>query len=76
MRNSFCDMCGKETSNLFELLECYRTKEIKDLCNECIKPVNNQLFNLRQVNHGWISRMLRVFIRHKKSRIKQRVGGV
>lgn len=37
-----CDICGKTGGNLVDLLKTYQTEDIKSICNECERVVNDK----------------------------------
>lgn len=43
-----CDICGV-ACNPTELRSDYQTKEIKEVCDECLKPLNDLLWAMRRV---------------------------
>lgn len=63
---SHCDMCGKSEFPLVSLRESYATKEITWLCQECESFANDQLYKLRSINHHWIAKTLKIFLRTKR----------
>ena len=34
-----CDICGQSGKSLYNILESFQTPEIKDVCNDCLKRV-------------------------------------
>lgn len=36
-----CDICGKNGQDLNTLLESFQTKEIKDVCHNCLRKVED-----------------------------------
>ena len=63
-----CDVCAKKCApyELVCLLSSYKTKQIEWICPECEREVSLQLDRLRSLYHGWIARMLKVWIRNKR----------
>lgn len=57
-----CDICGKEKESLNILNLEYRTDDIKDVCDECLRDTNDQLWKIREVttnmNEHWIKRYM------------------
>lgn len=71
---SHCDLCGKSIFPLVSLRDSYATNDIKWLCPDCEGFANDHLNRLREINHHWISRMLKVFLRQKRSFMKKGGG--
>ena len=46
-----CDICGKTGTSLVPLNADYQTNAIKDICGDCEREVNNQLWKIRTLNH-------------------------
>ena len=44
-----CDICGKVGTRLVDLHKEYQTTEIKQICPECEKVVNDTLWKIRAV---------------------------
>lgn len=44
-----CDICGKESSYLADLLSSHQTKEIKEVCRDCEKVLNEHKSKLQDV---------------------------
>lgn len=64
--STHCDMCGKSVFPLVSLRETYATNDIKWLCSECEAFANDHLSRLREINHKWVSRMLKAFLRQRR----------
>lgn len=47
-----CDICGKNTNPLADLLDVYQTEEIRQVCRDCEKAINRQLSKVRAVTHN------------------------
>lgn len=65
-----CDMCGAKCApyQMVALLSSYKTKDIEWICPSCEKETNDHLAKLKHISHGWCSRMLKVWMRNKKTR--------
>jgi hypothetical protein len=63
-----CDMCNKPTAPyaLVVLLDSYKTKDIEWICGDCEKVVNDHLWKLKNLQHGWVTRIFREWLSNKK----------
>ncbi len=64
-----CDICGT-TSSLYEmtdLLDSYRTDDIRSLCRSCEKWVNAELWKIRDENCETLKERIRERAGRKKS---------
>lgn len=61
-----CDLCEKEVraADLVELRAVYMTNQVKDVCSECQRQLNN----LVRDAHGCMARMIRLRIVRMKNR--------
>lgn len=62
-----CDICGKTGCNLETLNTQYQTDDIKDICSDCSRMVNNQLWKIRKINQKFCEYFLVSFMREKKN---------
>lgn len=76
MKISSCDMCARPQPDyaLTDLLSSYKTRQISKLCPECAKQADDHLEQLRLVNHKWYSRMLKIWLRHKRMIFRKVTG--
>jgi transposase-like protein len=70
--STHCDLCGQSNSLTTPLRDSYATKDIKYVCNTCGKFADDQLDKLRSINHNWISKMLKLFLRNKRKQFNKR----
>lgn len=63
-----CDICGKTGTSLNDLLDGYKTDEIKAICPECETTINKQLGKIRDVTHNIMRTLLKRFMRRLKER--------
>jgi protein-arginine kinase activator protein McsA len=67
-----CDICGKSEMNLQQLHKEYQTEEIKDICHDCSKKVNDHLWTLRlwasKMNEGFLKQWMMNMRRKLKAR--------
>lgn len=61
-----CDICLKETDNLVDLLDCYKTSQIKQLCTDCEKVVNKHKSELQTVTSRMLTDWLKRFMTNKR----------
>lgn len=66
-----CDICGRNDKELTDLLEGYRTENIKQLCPSCEKIINDHLWKIRAVTMNINRSLLKRFM----EAIKVRHGG-
>ena len=63
-----CDICGKTDTRLIDLLDCYQTEDIKQICSECEKALNSHLLKIKtittNINRTWVQRFMSV-LKHK-----------
>ena len=57
-----CDICGKVGTPLADLLDSYKTDEIKAICPECEKIVNAQKRKLQSWTFTLLERLLKQFM--------------
>lgn len=60
-----CDICGKTGTRLNDLLSCYRSPGIVDICESCESAVNKRLWALRAISQRWMQRRLRRYMRQR-----------
>ena len=65
-----CDICGCNTKQLETLTEMYSTKDIKQICPECMHEVNGRMRDIREMQRKMLSHLVRRFMRFKR-RFKQ-----
>ena len=57
-----CDICGRKGTSLVDLLDCYKTKDIQQLCPDCEKVVNGHASKLTSVvaniKVSWLRRFM------------------
>ena len=63
-----CDICGKVGTPLADLLEPYQTDEIKAICPECEKVVNDQKRKLQSWTSTLLARLLKQFMRARRNK--------
>lgn len=63
-----CDLCGKSCApyEMVNLLDSYKTRDVQWICGDCETEVNNKLWAMKLLMHGWYSRMLKIWIRNKR----------
>lgn len=62
-----CDICGKTGCYLEPLNSDYQTDKIKDICSDCARSVNDQLWKIRKLNATFAQKMLIAFMKNKKN---------
>lgn len=63
-----CDICGKHDVHLVDLLDCYQTHSIKQVCHPCEKSVNEHLNKLRALAQGMTATWLQNFMGNLRER--------
>lgn len=57
-----CDICGKEKTFRRALMGNYATVDIKEICEDCMSDVNEQLGKLQEItfkqNEHWLKRFI------------------
>lgn len=66
-----CDCCGKETQELNTLNENYATKEIKELCHNCLNEVMMVSVNIDKMLRKPKYNLVKNFIIELKNRLKE-----
>ena len=61
-----CDICGCNKRNLEDLTTMYRTKSIKQICPDCLKEVNDKMWQVREMQNKMLSHLVRRFMRFKR----------
>jgi hypothetical protein len=64
-----CDVCKRETTELVDLLDAYKTADIKQVCGPCETKINKQWRKINEATskirmtwvHGFIEQMKRRF---------------
>lgn len=64
-----CDICGKTGTRLNDLLSCYRSPGIVDICDSCESAVNKRLWVLRGITQRWIERKLRQHMQRRAGKL-------
>ena len=57
-----CDTCLKRTESLYQLRDCYKTDEIKDICYECNQAINKHLRKVESVTSRIRNDLLKLFM--------------
>lgn len=57
-----CDICGKRGTALADLLDGYKTADIKAICPECERIVNKQVWKIRDVQDGFLKTLVKRFM--------------
>ncbi len=57
-----CDICGKTGTELIDLLDVYRTSEIKQICPSCVKEVEKCLFKIKALSAKMTSSLFSRFM--------------
>lgn len=60
-----CDMCGKKGVELEPLKDKYKTKDIQNICEECLKLVNNKAQKMRVVADGMVMTLVKRFMTNR-----------
>lgn len=64
-----CDICGKESDYLAELLTSYQTTEVKECCRDCEKVLNEHKSKLQTVTARILTDWLKRFIAERRARL-------
>lgn len=56
-----CDICRANDKELSSLRDCYQTKDVKQVCPDCLKEINRQLSNVRSVTHNLLVSLMKRF---------------
>ena len=57
-----CDICGKRGTSLTDLLDGYATAEIKSICPDCARIVNDKVWAIRSVTDGMTKTLIKRFM--------------
>ena len=63
-----CDICGKTGTSLADLLESYQTADIKAICPDCEKVVNNKKSKILSMVLNMLADLLKRFIKEKRAK--------
>lgn len=63
-----CDICGKTGSGLESLNSQYQTEHIKEICSECARDVNDQLWKIRALTQNILVVWLKRFMEERKAK--------
>lgn len=69
-----CDTCGKESDDLQTLRESYRTKDVKEVCPDCEKIINDQLYKVRRLQSKMTFSLMQRFINIFRSKKRKNVS--
>lgn len=63
-----CDICGKTASilEMESLRDCYQSEGVKDVCRECSKWADDQLWKIRDENATELKRRIAVRVNRPK----------
>ena len=64
-----CDICWKETDELVELMNSYKTTNIKEVCNPCRKILDEHKSKLQTVTAMVLTTWLVEFIQNMHVRL-------
>lgn len=64
-----CDICGENGKPLVDLLPAYQTEKVKQICPECEKTINNQLWKIRAVTAKINQSLVQRFMTSMKTRL-------
>lgn len=67
-----CDTCGKTGVDLVKLLDTYKTEEICDVCKDCEREINKQLWKIKKITGDIQQGLLRRFMTNMRSAIRAR----
>lgn len=61
-----CDICDKRGTSLEPLRDIYATKDIRHICPECQKVVEDHLWKLKAMTGNILTDLLRRFMRERR----------
>jgi hypothetical protein len=64
-----CDICGKTGCYLESLNTQYQTDKIKDICSDCSRMVNDQLWEIRKINQNFLQKAVISFMKNKRENL-------
>lgn len=65
-----CDICGERTEYLAELLTSYQTTDIREVCRECEKVLNEHKSKLQTVTARILTDWLKRFIAERRAQFE------
>ncbi len=68
-----CDVCGKNTDRLADLLETHQTPDIKEVCYDCEKVLNKHKANLQYVTANLLLDWFKRFMEERKAQAKGKI---
>lgn len=66
-----CDTCGKTGVELVKLIDIYKTEEICDVCKDCEKEINKQLWKIKGITADIQKGLLKRFMANMRARWKR-----
>jgi hypothetical protein len=70
-----CDTCGKTNVELVKLVDIYKTEEICDVCKDCEKEINKQLWKIKGITADIQQGLLKRFMANMRAAIRARGRG-
>lgn len=70
-----CDICGKTGVELEDLLKSYATKQIQQVCPGCLKTVNKQLWDIKELSTKFTQTGLKRFMRVMRRKLTSKKQG-
>jgi hypothetical protein len=64
-----CDICGKNGCYLEPLNTQYQTDKIKDICSDCSKLVNDQLWEIKKLTMTITEKTVISFMKNKRENL-------
>lgn len=62
-----CDICHKETRDLADLREGYKTDDVQQICRTCERSVNDHLWKIRAVTDGFLKTAIKRFMENRRT---------
>lgn len=62
-----CDICGNNKGPLVDLLSGYQTEAIKQICHDCEKTTNAQVWKIRSYQDGFMKTLVKRWMENKRS---------
>jgi hypothetical protein len=72
MKRMQCDVCTKQTEDLATLLELHQTKDIKHVCRDCEKVLNEHKSKLQAVTSKMVLDWFRSYLANMRNRFTQK----
>lgn len=63
-----CDICGKTGTVLESLNNQYQTEQIKEICPDCTRDVNNHLWDIRKLTQNILEVWLKRFMENRRAK--------